>query len=128
MAQRRWEKTLQVPEGRAYGDSADKITVAVGGAESFGGAAAVVGVREVTVPPGGRLTQEEFEGGASNELRTVMEVMEVGGDNMDKGETAESEVDQVDVKAEVGVLGGALGTGSHRNPESGCGARRHNPQ
>ena len=85
VAQRRREKTLQVPEGRAYGDSADEIRVAVGGAESFGGAAAVVSVREVTVPPGGRLTQEEVEGGASNELRTAMEVMEVGGDNMDKG-------------------------------------------
>ena len=48
------------------------------------------GVGEVTAPPGGRRTPEEDKGGASNDLRTTMERMEVGGDEMDKGGVAEA--------------------------------------
>ena len=54
-----------------------------GGAEGAVEEAALGGVGEVPLPPGGRSTPEEGEGGASNELRTKMEGMEVGGDEMD---------------------------------------------
>ena len=56
------------------------------------------------LPPGEKIPVEEGEGRASNELRTVLEGMEVRGEYMDKGEDAEVEKDVV--KAEwVGVGG-----------------------
>ena len=36
------------------------------------------GVGEVTAPPGGRQATDEGKGGASDELRTTIEEMEVG--------------------------------------------------
>ena len=49
-------------------------------AERVGGAALVGGLGEVTAPPGERQTLEEGEGGTNEEIRTMMEGKEVGGD------------------------------------------------
>ena len=51
-----------------------------GGKKSVGGAEIVIGIVEVPQPPGEWSTSEEGEGRARNELRTTMEVMEVGGE------------------------------------------------
>ena len=42
-------------------------------------------------PPGGRRTPEEGEGGASDKIKTAMERMEVGGDEIDEKEAEEAE-------------------------------------
>ena len=43
------------------------------------------------LPPGERRTPWEGEGGARYELRTDMEEMEVGGEDMDEGEVAKAD-------------------------------------
>ena len=50
------------------------------------------------VPPGGRQTPDEGEGGASDELRSAMDAMKVGGDEIDRGEEAEVEQDDAAVE------------------------------
>ena len=71
------------PEGGEDQDLADERAAAAGEEARVGGAAAVVGVGEVPAPPGGQEIPEECEGGDSNDIRTTMERMEVGGDLMD---------------------------------------------
>ena len=63
------------------------------------------GVGGVLAPPGGQRTPEESEGGASDQLRTAMEEMEVGGDDMENGKLAKQE----DAEEEGGRLGGRGG-------------------
>ena len=53
-------------------ESTDERTAAADGMEIVGGEATMELVREVPVTPGGRQTIEEVEGGASNDLRTVI--------------------------------------------------------
>ena len=69
-------------------------------------------------PPGERRTPEEGEGVLSSLLKTAMEGIKVGGDEMDKREVAEADKDYVE--AERGGLGGAVGTESHRATDLGC--------
>ena len=57
----------------------------------MGGADAVGGIGEVPLTPGERRTPGEGEGGARYELRTKMEEMEVGGEDMDEGEVAKAD-------------------------------------
>ena len=55
-------------------------------------------MEEVPQPPGEHSSEEEGERGAdgsSNKLRIVMVVMEVGGEEMDEGEGAEVEQDNM---------------------------------
>ena len=85
--------------------------------------AVVRGVGEAPVPPEEGSVTGEGEGRASNDLRTAMEV---GTEEM----TEEEEVADKDnsKEAEGGdIRGGLVGTGSHRDINSGCGSRRHNP-
>ena len=88
MAQRRRERNVLVPEGGAEEALEEEKTASAGGEENVGGEDAVRGVGEVPVSPGGQRTLEEGEGGASNKLRTVMEV---DGDDMDEGEVTEAD-------------------------------------
>ena len=70
-------------------------TVRSGGAERVGG------IREVPRPSRERSSEEEGERGAdreNNELRTAMAGMEVGGEDMDEGEGAEVEQDNVEAQ------------------------------
>ena len=53
--------------------------------ESDGDVSAVVGTDEVPVTPGGMQVTEEGKSGAINKLRTMMEEMEAGEDDMDEG-------------------------------------------
>ena len=58
-----------------------------------------------------------------------MEWMEVGRDDMDKGEVVWAEQDDAEAEGGRGGVGrGTVGTGIHRAPESGCRDRRHNPR
>ena len=83
VVQRRQERTIPVLEGGADEESTDENMVAAGGAERLGGADIVGGVGEVMVTSGEQRTPEEGEGGANEEIRTTMEGMEVGRDDMD---------------------------------------------
>ena len=59
--------------------------------ESDGDVSAVVGTEEVPVTPGGMQVTEEGKSGAINKLRTMMEEMEAGEDDMDEGGASEAE-------------------------------------
>ena len=71
-------------------------------------------------PPGEWISEEEGDRGevrASDDLRTAMARMEVGGEYMDEGEGVE--VDKDNGETEEGVLrGGDSGTGIHMDPDS----------
>ena len=69
---------------------------------------------------------EKGEGGASNYIRTAMDGMEVGEEEMDKRESEEAEEENTEAEG-GGFRGGAVGTVRYRAPDSGCGSRRHNP-
>ena len=90
----------------------------------------VGGVGEVPAPPApGNETgegEDKGEGGASEELITAMEDMEVGTESKEEGDEVDAEEDGAEVEG-GGIWGGAVGTGSHRVPNPGCGSRRHNP-
>ena len=68
--------------------------------------AAVEDVREVPEPLVVRQTTGEGEGGESNDIRTIMEYMEVVEEGIYEGETAEADED--DTEAEGGGIGGDL--------------------
>ena len=88
---------------------ADERTAEAVGAESVVGADAVGGVGEVPLPPGVWQTPDEGKGRASGDLRTAMEGMEVGGDNMEKGGVEEAEHYDAEADGEgVGVGWGGL--------------------
>ena len=122
MAQRRHETHAPDPEGGAdevSEGSEEERTVASGRAESARGAETIGGIGEAPQPPGERRTPEEGEGSASNNLRTSMEGIEVGGKDTEDREGEETE--QADAEAERGELGGGTsGTISHRDPDTGC--------
>ena len=88
---------MSVPKEGVDEELADEITTKAGGAENVGGAVAVGVVGGVTVTPGGQQTLEKCkgEGRANNKLRTVMEEMKMCEDDMDEGEVAEAEQDNV---------------------------------
>ena len=98
MAQRQKERNVQESEGGLDEVSEEKRMAEAGGAASLGREEAVGGVGEVPRPPGDLITAEEGEGRASDNLRTTMEEMEVGGYEMDKGEEAESYKDNAKVE------------------------------
>ena len=106
MAQRQRERHVPYSEGGAGGageadEEAEEERAATScRMESAGGADTVGGIKEVTRPPGERSTPEEGKGWASGELRTAMEGMEGGGEDMDEGRGAE--VEQDDAEAEGG--------------------------
>ena len=85
--------------GRADAGSegaAEYGTAETSGTKRAGDTARVGGIGEVPRPPGKRISEEERErgeGGASKNLRTVMEGMDVGGEEMDEGEGAEVKQD-----------------------------------
>ena len=70
-------------------------------------AVALVGPGKVPLPLIGRQTLEEDKGGASENLRTAIEGIEVGEDEMEKGGVAE--VEQDGAEAEWGGLRGEGG-------------------
>ena len=102
VAHRRQERTALVPfpEGGTEKDSVDERTAAAGEAASVGEANSVVCVGEVLSPPGRQQKPEEGEGGANNDLSTAVEGIEVGEDDMYKGEVAEAEGDNAEAEEE----------------------------
>ena len=69
----------------------DESAAASGGTERVGEAETVGGIGEVPRPPKEQSASEEGgrgEGVSSDELRTSMEGVEVGGEDMDDGEEA----------------------------------------
>ena len=103
---RQRERNAQELEEEIDEASEEERMEAAGGVVSVGGAGTVRGIWEVTWTPGEQSTSGEGGGGVSDEIRTAMEGMEVGGDEMDRGEAAE--VDKEDTEAEVGGLGGGI--------------------
>ena len=89
--QRRWERNLLELEGWVDEALEEERTEAADGEDTVGGEGAVEGIWEVLWPPGGRSTPEEGEGGASDKIKTAMEGMEVGGDDIDEKEAEEAE-------------------------------------
>ena len=106
VVQERWERNAQESEYVADKASKEERTAAADGAESVEGAGAVGEIGGVPQPPGNRITPGEGEGGASDKLRTAMDRMEVGGDDMDKGEAVEADKDNMNTKGGGGGGGG----------------------
>ena len=63
--------------------------------ERGGASQTVVGIGEVPRTPWEGIESEEGEGGASDEIRTAMKEMDLGGEEIDKVEEAEVEKDDV---------------------------------
>ena len=84
MAKRQWD--WSGADRRSEKKSEDRSIVSLENADRDQNADLVGGVGEVPVPPGGLQAPKEGEVGASNELKTVMEEVEVGEDEMDEGE------------------------------------------
>ena len=109
------------PDGRAdkVSEGADDKRMAVSGRTGRTGGADTVGrIGEVQRPPGERITEEAWErgkGGASDDLRTAMDEMEVGEEEMDEGGVEEVEVD--DMEAGGGGGGGLMGGCFCWNPQ-----------
>ena len=93
MAQICQERTVPVPEGRLEEESKDGSIEAAGNANRDGDVYTEGGVEGVSAPPRGTQVRQYGEGGASNNLRTVIEEMEVGEEVMHKGEVVEEEGD-----------------------------------
>ena len=87
-------------------DLEEGITVVEDNKIRGGVEAEVGGVGDVPEPLGVRQTTGEGEGGESNDIRTIMEYMEVVEEGIYEGETAEADED--DTEAEGGGIGGDL--------------------
>ena len=131
--QRRWEKHAQEPgvkTDEVSEGAEDESVAATSSTKRAGEAAMIQGIGEVLQLPGERITVEEGEGRegrASENPRTAMKGIKMGGEEMDEGEEAEVKRDVGEAK--YGVLEGGAGafTGSHRATASGCRDRRHSP-
>ena len=94
LAQRRQERTVPAPAGRAKEELEDGSKVASEDEDREREEAAVGGVGELPAPPGRKQTTKEGEGRPSNEIRTTMEEIDVGEDKMDEGGVKEAEGDE----------------------------------
>ena len=107
-SQRRQERTASAPEGRVEEELEEGSRTAGCDVDRDRDAATVVGVREVLVPPAGTKSKEEGKRRASNNLRTAMEDMEIGEDEIDKVEAAEAEGDDTEAEGGGGLAGALL--------------------
>ena len=103
MAQRRRERNAQESEGGSDEASEEERTAAAGRDANVGGSCAVGGIGGVPCLPGERCKTGVGKGRARDDIRTVMEGMGLGRDDMDTGETAKA--DEEDAEAEGGGLG-----------------------
>ena len=106
MAKRRQERNVLTKGERADEESEEGSDVDEANDGRGDTTAVVVGVEEVPPPPEVGNVTGDGKGGASNEVRTIMEVLEVCMEAMEEGYEEEAEEDGTEEKWRV--LGGLL--------------------